>query len=81
MIFQLRSMKTIPLLRPTNTVSALSGSSKPSTNHSLPCKLVQILLALYLIPAVLIVCLVGALGIIIVKVARFLARLQHTNTS
>jgi len=43
--------------------------------------LVQIILALYLIPAVLIAFLVGALGIMIVAVASIVARLQGTTTS
>ena len=39
------------------------------------------ILALYLIPAVLVVLLVGALGIMIVTVARILAGLRGTTTS
>ncbi len=49
--------------------------------QSLACRLVQIILALYLIPAVLIVFLVGVLGIMIVGVARILLRLQGRTTS
>ena len=41
-----------------------------STSHSLASRLVQMILALYLIPALLIVFLVGALGIMIVGVVR-----------
>jgi len=43
--------------------------------------LVQILLALYLIPAVLLVFLVGAVGIMILGVARILVKLQGRTTS
>ena len=57
------------------------GNTERSTTHSLACRLVQIILALYLIPAVLIAFLVGALGIMIVVVARIVARLQGTTTS
>jgi hypothetical protein len=39
------------------------------------------MLALYLIPAILIVFLVGVLGIVVVGAARVLARLQDTPTS
>jgi len=39
------------------------------------------ILALYLIPAVLVVLLVGALGIMIVTMARILAELRGTTTS
>ena len=39
------------------------------------------ILALYLIPAVLIVFLVGALGIMIVGMVRLLVRMQGTTTS
>ena len=81
MISQIQSVKIVPWSQSTNSTSALSGSSEPSTSHSLACRLVQIILALYLIPAVLVVFLVGALGIMIVTVARILARLQGTTTS
>jgi len=47
----------------------------------LACRLVQLILALYLIPAILIVFLVGALGIMIVGLVRILVRLQGTTTS
>jgi len=57
------------------------GNTERSTTHSLACRLVQIILALYLIPAVLIAFLVGALGIMIVAVASIVARLQGTTTS
>jgi hypothetical protein len=43
-----------------------SAEGYRSTSHSLASRLVQMLLALYLIPAVLIVFLVGALGTMIV---------------
>ncbi len=48
---------------------------------TLACRLVQILLALYLIPAVLLVFLVGAVGIMILAVARLLVKLQGKTTS
>jgi hypothetical protein len=81
MIPQLRSVKVVPWFQSTNSTSACSGNSGPSTTPSLACRLVQMILALYLIPAVLVVFLVGALGIMIVTVARILARLRGTITS
>ena len=42
----------------------LGGSCAPSTSTNLACRLVQIALALYLIPTLLIVLLVGAVGML-----------------
>lgn len=81
MIFQLRSGKILPWSRSTSSVSTLAEDSEPAPNLNLACRLVQIILALYLIPAFLIVCLVGVLGIFIVTVARFLGRLQGKTSS
>ena len=81
MIIQLPSVRVAPWSQSTNSTSALAGNTQRSTTHSLACRLVQIILALYLIPAVLIAFLVGALGIMIVAVVRIVARLQGTTTS
>ena len=48
-----------------------SAEGYRSTSHSLASRLVQMILALYLIPAVLIVFLVGALGIMVGVVRLF----------
>ena len=53
----------------------LSESCSPSKKSSLGCRLIQMTLALYLIPAFLIVLLVGAVGILVVGVIRFFTRL------
>jgi hypothetical protein len=78
MSFQPPSVKIAPWSQSTNSKSAFAGTSERSTSHGLACKLVQMILALYLIPALLIVCLVGTLGIMIVGVVRLLVRLQGT---
>ena len=48
---------------------------RPSTGTNLVCRLVQIALALYLIPAFLIVLLVGAVGMLVVGMVRLFTRL------
>ena len=53
----------------------LDGSCAPSTSTNLACRLVQIALALYLIPAFLIVLLVGAVGMLVVGMGRLFTRL------
>jgi hypothetical protein len=45
------------------------------TASGLGCKLVQIVLALYLIPAFLVVLLVGAVGILMIGLVRLFIRL------
>ena len=53
----------------------LDGSCAPWTSANLACRLVQIALALYLIPAFLIVLLVGAVGMLVVGMVRLFTRL------
>jgi hypothetical protein len=53
----------------------LGGSCAPSTSTNLASRLVQIALALYLIPALLIVLLVGAVGMLVVGMVRLFIRL------
>lgn len=77
----MRSVKTAHWSRYSNSISTFAESSEPSTSHSLACRLVQILLALYLIPALLLVFVVGVTGIFIVSVARLLGRLQGKTTN
>ena len=55
--------------------TVLGGSCAPSTSTNLACRLVQIALALYLIPAFLIVLLVGAVGMLVVGMVRLFTRL------
>jgi hypothetical protein len=50
-------------------------SCAPSKQSSLGYRLIQIALALYLIPAFLIVLLVGVVGILVIGVIRFFTRL------
>src|SRR5271157_6098903 len=54
----------------------LGGSCAPSTGTNLVCRLVQIALALYLIPAFLILLLVGAVGMLVVGMVRLFSRLM-----
>jgi hypothetical protein len=53
----------------------LDGSCAPSTSTNPACRLVHIALALYLIPAFLIVLLVGAVGMLVVGMVRLFTRL------
>ena len=81
MILQFLSARFVPRSRSTDSTPMLAGTSERSPSHRLASRLVQVMLALYLIPAILIVFLVGALGIVVVGVARELARLQGTTPS
>jgi hypothetical protein len=53
----------------------LDGSCAPSASTNLACRLVHIALALYLIPAFLIVLLVGEVGMLVVGMGRLFTRL------
>ncbi len=81
MISQIRSVKMVLWPRSLNSPSTLAENSRLAMNHVPWTRLVQVILALYLIPAVLVVFLVGVLGIIIVKAAKIIARLQGRATS
>ncbi len=81
MIFQVPSARVLPWPQSANSTPVHDRNTERSMPQSLACRLVQIILALYLIPAVLIVFLVGVLGIMIVGVARILLRLQGRTTS
>ena len=62
-------------VRKPSASPVLDGSCVPSTSTNLACRLVQIALALYLIPALLIVLLVGAVGMLVVGIVRLFIRL------
>ncbi len=81
MSFQLPSVRVFPWPQSAVSTPEPARNTERSTPHSLACRLVQIILAVYLIPAVLIVFLVGALGIMIVGVARILLKLQGPSKS
>jgi hypothetical protein len=53
----------------------------PSRRSSLGCRLIQTTLALYLLPALLIVLLVGVVGILVLSVVRFCTRLVGSTAS
>ncbi len=78
MIPQSRLVSPFSHSRSYSTVLGLSESCSPSKKSSLGCRLIQMSLALYLIPAFLIVLLVGAVGILLVGVIRFFTRLLGT---
>ena len=75
MIPQLRLVSPHPHSRSNSSVLGPGESCAPSKESSLGCRLIQMTLALYLIPAFLIVLLVGAVGIMVVGVIRFFTRL------
>lgn len=77
MIPQSRLVSPFSHSRSYSSVLGLGESCSPSKS-SLRCRLIQMTLALYLIPAFLIVLLVGAVGILVVGVIRFFTRLLGT---
>ena len=64
----------------SRSYGSVLGLGKPCapSKSSLGCRLIQMTLVLYLIPALLIVLLVGAVGILVVGVIRFFTRLLGT---
>ncbi len=78
MISQSRLVSPFLHSRSSSSVIGLGESCSPSEKSSLRCRLIQMTLALYLIPAFLIVLLVGAVGILVVGVIRFFAHLLGT---
>jgi len=78
MIPQSRLVSPFSHSRSSSSVLGLGASCSPSEKSSLGCRLIQMTLALYLIPAFLIVWLVGAVGILVVGVIRFFTRLLGT---
>jgi len=81
MTFQMPSVRLVPWPQARISASALARKTEPSPALGLACRLVQIVLALYLIPAVLIALLVGVVGMMILGVARVLVKLQGRTTS
>ena len=77
MIPRFRLVSSLSHSRSYGSVLGLGESCAPSKS-SLGCRLIQMTLALYLIPALLIVLLVGAVGILVVGVIRFFTRLLGT---
>ncbi len=75
MIPQSRLVSPFSHSRNSSSVLGLGESCSPSKKSSLGCRLIQMSLALYLIPAFLIVMLVGALGMLVVSVIRFFTSL------
>ena len=78
MIPRFRLVNPLSHSRSYGWVLGLGESCSPSKKSSLGCRLIQMTLALYLIPAFLIVLLVGAVGILVVGVIRFFTRLLGT---
>jgi hypothetical protein len=74
MILQFPSIGLFSRFRSTGQVPDLPTSSAPSTG-GLGCRIVQVVLAIYLIPALLIVLLVGFVGLLFMGLVRLLGRL------
>ena len=74
----LRLVSSFSRSRSYSSVLEQSDSCAPSKKSSLGCRLIQMTLAIYLIPVLLIVLVVGALGILVVGVIQFFARLLGT---
>ena len=75
MIPQFPSASSLTHFRSHSSVPVLDETRAPVTASSLACRLVRMVLAVYLIPAFLIVSLVGAVGILIIGLARLFIRL------
>jgi hypothetical protein len=75
MIPQFPSVSTLSHVRSHSSVSVIDESPARITASSLLCRLVQIFLALYLIPAFLAVLLVGAVGTLTIGLVRLFIRL------
>jgi hypothetical protein len=71
MITQSRS----PRLRAANRVSGSSHNRSPGSGHT--SRLIQVALALYLLPALLIVLVVGSLGMLILTANQLFVSLNH----
>jgi hypothetical protein len=71
-------MITMTQLRPVHS-EVIGQIAEPSDQHSAMChlagRLIQVTLALYLLPAFLVVLMVGGLGILTLKTCRGLAGL------
>ena len=82
MSFQLSRAKQFPgnwLMKPRSASDSEEFLQQPTTN-SLACRFVQVCLALYLIPAFLVVVLFGILGIVILGIARIFGASHDTAT-
>jgi hypothetical protein len=75
MIPQFPSASSLSGVHSHRAVPMLSEPRARITASGLGCKLVQMVLALYLIPAFLVVLLVGAVGILTIGLIRFFVRL------
>jgi len=75
MIPQFPSASSLTHIRAQSSVSVLDESHARIKAISFACRLVQMVLALYLIPAFLIVSLVGAVGMLTIGSIRLCIRL------
>jgi hypothetical protein len=75
MIPQFPSASSLSGVRSHSSVPVLDEPRARITASSLGCRLVQMVLALYLIPALLVVLLVGAVGIVTIGLIRLFTRL------
>jgi len=76
-----RLLNGVSYVRSYGSVLRPGESCAPTKKRSLGCRLIQMILALYLVPALLIVLLVGAAGILVIGVIRFLTRLLGTTAA
>ena len=79
MIPHFRLSNSFSFSRSYGSVLGLGHSCAPS-KRSPGCRLIQMTLALYLVPALLIVLLVGAVGILVIDVIRSFTRLLGRTT-
>jgi hypothetical protein len=75
MISQLPSANSLSGVRSSSSVSVLDKPRARITVSGLGCRFVQVVLALYLAPAVLVVLVVGAVGILTSGLVRLFIRL------
>jgi hypothetical protein len=77
MISQFPSASSLSSVRSHGSVPVLDEPRARITLSGLGCRLVQMVLALYLIPAFLVVLLVGAVGILTIGLVRLFIRLLN----
>jgi hypothetical protein len=75
MIPQFPSASSLSGVRSHGSVPVLDDPRARAKASGIVCRLVQMVLALYLIPAILVVLLVGAVGIVTIGLVRLFSRL------
>ena len=79
MLFQCARAKLVPGSWLAESKLVSEDASQPPTAGGVGCRLVQIILLLYLLPAFLVVMIVGILGVALLGFVNLLAGLRGTS--